>query len=213
MIKVVLADDHKIMLEGIANLLSQEEDIDIVATCANGNEVLEFLKTNDADLVLLDLDMPELNGMQCAEIIKKTDPELPVAILTMHQEKALIEKFISMGINGYLLKTTDKDELAQAIRSMAAGRDYFPSEITKILVAPSKEQLDVTQSPLLDNLTRREFEIIKQVASGATNKEIAADFNISPRTVDTHRTNLMTKLGLKNVADLVRFAFQNKLIK
>lgn len=211
MIKVVLADDHKIMLEGIANLLDSEEGIEVVATCSNGLEVIDFLENNPTDLVLLDLDMPKMNGLECAEHLKENSPNLPIAILTMHEEKALIEKFITMGVNGYLLKTTDKGELVQAIRTMADGRDYFPSAIAKILVSPEKTSRYITQSPLLEKLTRRELEIIKHVASGASNKEIAEELHISSRTVDTHRTNLMAKLELKNTADLVRFAFQNKL--
>lgn len=213
MINLVLADDHQIILDGISNLLSEEVDIEIIAECNNGEEVLTFLKSNQPDILLLDLDMPIMNGMECAEKVKAQYPDVKIAILTMHEEKALIQKFIALGVQGYFLKTIKKKELIHAIRTIDDGDEYFPSAVTKALVSPQKELVDVTQSPLLNDLTNRELEIIKLVASGSTNKEIGNQLHISPRTADTHRTNIMRKLELKNVADLVRFAFQNKLIK
>lgn len=212
MINIVLADDHQIIIDGISNLLTEEADIDIVAECNNGQEVLDCLKKSKPHLVLLDLDMPIMNGLECAQKARENYPDVKIAILTMHEEKALIQKFIALGVQGYFLKTIKKKELIHAIRTIADGEEYFPSAVTKALVSSEKEMIDVTQSPLLGNLTSRELEIIKLVAQGSTNKEIGDQLHISPRTADTHRSNLMRKLNLKNVADLVRFAFQNKLI-
>ncbi len=212
MINLILADDHHLIIDGITRLLEDEVDISIVATCSNGKEVLEILPKISIDILLLDLDMPIMNGLQCAEAVKQKYPEVKIAILTMHQEKALIQKFIEFGVVGYFLKTIQKDELIHAIKTIARGGDYFPSEVTKALLQKQSITPDVTQSPLLNELTKREIEIICLVAHGFSNNEIGGKLFISPRTVDTHRTNIMRKLDLHNVAEIVRFAFQNKLI-
>lgn len=212
MINLVLADDHQLIIDGISNLLENEVTMTIVATCNNGIEVLEQLPKHRVDLLLLDLDMPKMNGFQCAEEVQKRFPEIKIAILTMHQEKALIQKFIELGVKGYFLKTIAKDELVHAIKTISNGGDYFPADVTKALLKKQTIVPDVTQSPLISELTEREIEIIKAVSQGFSNKEIAEKLFISPRTADTHRTNIMRKLDLHNVAEMVRFAFQNKLV-
>ena len=213
MINLILADDHHLIIDGISKLLENEADINIVASCSNGKEVLEILPKTTIDVLLLDLDMPVMNGLQCAESVKKQYPEVKIAILTMHQEKALIQRFIEFGVEGYFLKTIQKDELIHAIKTIAAGGNYFPSDVTKALLQKQNIIPDVTQSPLLKELTRRETEIVSLVAQGFSNNEIGKKLFISPRTADTHRTNIMRKLDLHNVAEIVRFAFQNKLIE
>lgn len=213
MISVILADDHQIIIDGISNLLESEKDIAVIAHCNNGEEVLEKLPWLEADVLLLDLDMPKMNGLQCAEQVHKRFPNIKIAILTMHQEKALIEKFIELGVKGYFLKTIAKDELVFAVKTIASGGEYFPAAVTKALLKKQSLTPDVTQSPLLADLTKREIEIIRLVSRGFSNKEIGEKLFISPRTADTHRTNIMRKLDLHNVAEMVRFAFQNKLIE
>jgi len=212
MINLVLADDHHLIIDGITKLLEDEADINIVGCCCNGNEVLEILPKINVDVLMLDLDMPVMNGLQCAEIVKKQYPEVKIAILTMHQEKALIQRFIEFGVNGYFLKTIQKKELVRALIAIAGGSDYFPPDVTKALIQKQKFVSDLTQSPLLEELTNRELEIVRLVAQGFSNNEIGKKLFISPRTADTHRTNIMRKLNLHNVAEIVRFAFQNKLI-
>jgi len=213
MINVLLADDHQIIIDGISNLLEDEADIKVVAHCNNGLEVLDRLPNVNIDVLLLDLDMPLMNGFECAEQVQKRFPEVKIAILTMHQEKALIQKFIEFGVKGYFLKTIAKSELVHAIKTIAGGGEYFPSDVTKALIQKQVITPDITQSPLLSSLTEREVEIIRLVSQGFSNKEIADKLFISPRTADTHRTNIMRKLDLHNVAEMVRFAFQNKLIE
>jgi len=213
MINVLLADDHQIIIDGITNLLKNVPTIKVVGACNNGQEVLEKTPELEVDVLLLDLDMPVMNGLQCAKEVQKVFPEVKIAILTMHQEKALIQKFIEFGVKGYFLKTIDKDELVRAITAIAEGGEYFPSDVTKALLRKQNIEPNVLQSPLLAELTEREVEIIKLVSQGFSNKEIADKLFISPRTSDTHRTNIMRKLGLHNVAEMVRFAFQNKLVE
>ncbi len=213
MINILLADDHQLILDGITNLLQDEPDIQVVASCNNGVEVLSLLPDLTVDLLILDLDMPQMNGLQCAEEVQKKFPKVNIAILTMHEEKALIQKFIEFGVKGYFLKTIPKEELIHAIKTIANGGDYFPSDVTKALLQKSIIVPDVLQSPLLAELTEREIEIIRLVSQGLSTKEIGDQLFISPRTADTHRTNIMRKLDLHNVAEIVRFAFQNKLVE
>ncbi len=213
MINILLADDHQLIIDGITNLLKDEKDINVVGHCNNGVEVLESLPKLTVDVLLLDLDMPEMNGLECAEKVQNKFPTVKIAILTMHQEKALIQKFIELGVHGYFLKTIPKDELIHAIKTIANGGDYFPSDVTKALLQKPVIIPDVLQSPLLAELTEREIEIVKLISQGLSTKEIGEALFISPRTADTHRTNIMRKLDLHNVAEIVRFAFQNKLVE
>lgn len=213
MINIVLADDHQLIIDGISNLLENEIEINIVATCNNGVQVLDELPNHNVDVLLLDLDMPEMNGLQCAKEVLQRFSNVKIAILTMHYEKALIQKFIELGVKGYFLKTIQKDELIHAIKTIAKGGEYFPSDVTKALLQKQTITPSVTHSPLIASLTEREIEIIRLVSQGLSNKEIAEKLFISPRTADTHRTNVMKKLDLHNVAELVRFAFQNKIVE
>lgn len=211
MTRIILCDDHTIITDGISDLLSGEEDIDIVAVCHNGQEVLDQLLDADPDIVLLDIDMPIMNGFECAEVIMQRDPRIKIAMLTMHEEKAIIRRFIEIGVKGYFLKTIGKDELLRALRRISDGEDYFPSDVTKALLQEKKVTPDISLDPKLKNLSHREIEIIRHVAKGKSNKEVAEDLHISPRTVDTHRSNIMRKLDVHNVAGIIRFAFKNGL--
>lgn len=211
MIHLLLADDHTIIINGISKLLEDEEDIKIVGTCKNGQEVIEKLSILEVNVLLLDLDMPILNGLQCAEIVKQDYPDIKIAILTMHQEKALIQRFIEFGVKGYFLKTIVKKELLHAIRTIAEGGEYFPADVTKALVQNKVVSNLVPQSPLVKELTKREVEIITLISQGFSSTDIGKKIFISPRTVDTHRTNIMRKLDLHSVAEIVRFAFQNNM--
>ena len=207
MIRVLLADDHKLITEGISNLLEGVPDIVIVGTCRNGEEVLHKVKFLEVDIILLDIDMPILDGFECAKQLRAIHPEVKIAMLTMHEEKSLIKEFMNMGVLGYFLKTIDKTELIYAIQKIADGESYFTADVTNSLLN-SEENV----STVPDELSKREVEIIKLIANGLTNKEIANTLFISPRTVDTHRTNLMRKLEIHNVAGLVRFAFKHQLV-
>lgn len=213
MISIILADDHKIITDGISSLLEQESDMHIAAVFTNGRDVVHYIPDHPIDLIMLDIDMPHMNGIECAEWILNRNPSQNVAILTMHEEKALITKFIEMGIRGYFIKTIEKPELVQAIRTIHGGGEYFPASVTKALLAKKNTVIDVSINPIVNELSSRETEIIKLVAQGMSNKEIGEHLFISYRTVDTHRSNVMKKLNIHNIAGLVRFAFQNKLVE
>jgi DNA-binding NarL/FixJ family response regulator len=211
-IKLLLADDHPIITQGISNLLASESDIVIMGTCLNGWEVLETLRHTEVDLILMDIEMPELNGLDCAKKVLETYPDQKIAMLTMHREKSMIQQFLSMGVKGYFLKTIEKDELLLGIKMICKGGEYFPADVAKTLLEPEKPPQSMSQDPRIQELSTREIEILKHVAMGMSNKEIAEKLFISHRTVDTHRTNLMKKLEIHNIAGLVRFAFKNQLV-
>jgi DNA-binding NarL/FixJ family response regulator len=212
MIKLLIADDHPLMANGIKSLFVDEEEIEVVTTVSNGIEVIEVLKTIHIDVLLLDLDMPEMNGIDCAKVVVKDFPKVKIAILTMHEEKSLIKNLVEIGVSAYMLKTIPKKELLNAIDIIYNGGQYFNADITNVLLN-EKEKSNQKQDPLIDTLTKRESEIIKLIAQGNTNSQIGDQLYISPKTADVHRTNIMRKLDVHNVAGLVRFAFKNGLIE
>ncbi|NOU48888.1 MAG: response regulator transcription factor [Bacteroidales bacterium] len=210
--KIIIADDHKIIADGIKSMLAEVPDIEVIATVYNGIQVLEILGKISVDLILLDIDMPEMNGIDCAREVLKNYPDTKITILTMHYERALIKNFIEMGVHGYLLKTVPKEEFIHAINVILHGGEYFNADITRALLHEEKlKQSTFGLHPSLSLLSAREIEIIKLIASGMTNSQIGEKLFISPRTADVHRTNIMKKIDVHNVAGLIRFAFQNKL--
>jgi len=211
MIRILIADDHPIMADGIKNLFTGEKDFEVVTTVCNGIEVVEVLKSIKIDVLLLDIDMPGMDGIECAKIVKKEYPEVKIAILTMHEETSLIKSLVKQGVNAYMLKTIPKSELMNAIHIIYNGGQYFNADVTRALLNKKDKSIKET-NPLLATLTERENEIIQLVAEGFTNPQIGEKLFISPKTVDVHRTNLMRKLNVHNVAGLVRFAFQNGLM-
>jgi len=214
-IKILIADDHPLIAEGIKNTFANHSEYEVVCVANNGKEVLDFVKSNSVDIALLDINMPEMDGIQCAKILIKDFPTIKVAILSMHQEASLIRELIEVGVKGYMLKTTPSDELLIAVKSIYKGKEYFTSDVTKAILKNENTSSVFTplsqKSELVDLLTSRELEIIKYVTQGMTNSQIGEELYISPRTVDTHRTNIMKKIDVKNVASLIRFAFQNGL--
>lgn len=211
-IKVLLVDDHQIIIDGLQSLIENAEGIRVISQANNGREALGILKILDVDVVLMDIDMPVMNGLDAAKIIHENYEATKVIILSMHGEKALVKELIKMGVDGYLLKNASKDELLNAIKMVASGDRYFSSDVTvSLLNDETAYNKTLTKSGL--KLTAREIEILKLIAEGFTNKEIGEQLFISHRTVDTHRTNLMKKLNINNVAGLISFAIKNGIIQ
>lgn len=215
MIKVLLVDDHKIIRDGIKALINDSDHISICGECNNGLEVQEFIKHTEADIILMDVSMPEKNGIEATEEIIKDFPDMKILALTMHNQESYISKILKAGASGYVLKSTGEDELIKAIETIHSGETYFSSEVSEIMMAKfmkkpaSGYQYQTIVS--VEDLTTREREIIGLIADELTNNEIAEKLFISPRTVDTHRRNLLQKLGVKNTAGLVKFAIHHKL--
>ena len=205
-IKVLLVDDHQIIIDGLKSLLKNSDEINVVAEANNGREALRILDILEIDVVLMDIDMPVLNGIDTLKEIGKQSFGVKVIILSMHNEAGMIKSLMSIGANGYLLKSCTQEELIGAIRKVASGQSYFSTEVTLSLLNPAQSNQPT------ELLTDRETEIIKLIAEGFSNKEIGSKLFISHRTVDTHRTNLMKKLDVSNIAGLISYAIRNGLV-
>ena len=185
-IKIVLADDHQIVIDGLKLVLSSREDFNVIGEAANGLEVLDFLKNNKADVVVLDINMPEMDGIKCAKKIKATYPEVKVIILTMYAQKSFVEEIVKIGIDGCLLKNNTGKELSDAIARVQSGKSYY-DQIQNFSKEESKQNY---------TLSDREIEIIRKLGDGMTSSQIANELYISEHTVKTHRKNILKKLNM-----------------
>ncbi len=211
--KILLCDDHQLIIDGLKNILQDQPTITFAGEANDGAQALKILDVLAVDLVLMDIDMPGMNGLEATIQIKKTHPQTKVMILTMHDEPSLVRKIKDIGANGYMLKNADQEELLKAIDEVLSGKLHFPPEILNGAKPAREESFSLRPSDalLISQLTEREIEILKQIAEGLSNKEIGDKLFISHRTVDTHRTNLMKKLDVHNIAGLIRFAIRNNL--
>ena len=208
-IKLLLADDHQLVRKGFRALLEDLEFVEIVGEAANGKEVISLLRSGvRPQVALLDYEMPVMNGLEATLEIRRDYFGVKVIMLTMLQSKELVQEAVEKGVSGFLFKNTSLDELSDAIRRVAAGDTYFSSEVALTLLksAPNPD------TSLLDLLSERETEILKLVAQGLSSAEIGRQLFISPRTVDTHRNNIIHKLNVPGIAGLVQFAVRNKLL-
>jgi len=212
-ITVLLADDHRILREGIRSLLEKEPDIEVVAEASEGGEAVAKAQQLSPDLVLMDITMPGMNGLEATRQIKALKPGVKVLILTMHESNQYISQFLRSGASGYVLKDTAAQELVGAIRAVNQGDAFLYPSIARMLL---EEYLQKVQSGeergSYDGLTDREREVLRMVAEGKTNKEIADDLSLSVRTVQAHRANLMGKLHMHDRTELVRYAIRKGLI-
>jgi DNA-binding NarL/FixJ family response regulator len=208
MIKVAIADDHKMFCEGISTILSQNEDIHTYTCVEDGSVLLNFLKDNEVDVVLLDLNMLEIGGVEASKIILKKYPKVKIIIVSMYKKPMIIKNLLEMGVHGYVLKDSGGAVLAEAIRKVYQGEKYFDEEVKNTLMNQFTSQESIGQL----QLTPREIEILRLICKSLTSKEIADQLCISANTVETHRKNIMAKTGAVNSVALVRFAFENQLV-
>jgi len=208
--KIILADDHQLILDGLVKILSTLPGIEIVATANTGTDALKYLGLLKADLVITDVEMPGMNGIELLKAIRKQYPGVKVMMLTMYKEPALAREIMNLDTEGYILQTADQNEMLTAVSMILNGKKYFSPELTMNLV--NTEIKADPDKQLLAELTQREIEILTLIAQGFSNKQIAEKLFISPKTVDTHRTNMMNKLNIHNVAGITRFAIQNNLM-
>jgi DNA-binding NarL/FixJ family response regulator len=210
-LRVLLVDDHRIITDGLRILLEGAPDMDCVGACADGTEALEAITHLAVDVVLMDIDMPVMDGIAATERIKRDRPALKVIILSMHDEPAVVKRLMELGADGYLVKNCGREELLFAIRAVHAGQRHFAGSVVEGLVK-QQHTMD-TAKEVLKDLSEREVEVLAALAEGLGNKEIGERLFISPRTVDTHRTNLMKKLDIHNLAGLVRVAIKAGLVR
>ena len=213
-IKIMIVDDHQVVVEGLKTILKDIPEFKIVATASSGNEALGLAKKNSPDVVLMDISMPELNGIETTSRMHSENPGVKVIALTMHNDKGMINKMLMAGASGYVLKNTSQKELIEAIKKVSGGGKYFSSDITLTLIEKnSSHVIPVKDSMGKTELSDREIEVIKLIAQGYSSREIGEKLFISPRTADKHRTNVIQKLQVKNIADLVHYCMKNNLLE
>lgn len=210
MIRVLLADDHSIVRAGLRRLLEDAGDMEVVEA-ADGRQALKLVRDNPPDVVVMDISMPGLDGLEAIQRLREQQPGLPILVLTMHEEEQYVVRCLAAGARGYLTKRGAPEQLVNAIRKVLAGGRFLSDEVAEALavrVARGQEQ----QSPL-ESLSNRELQVLRSLALGQTNREIAQTYNLSVKTVDTYRFRLLKKLNLRNNAELSLFAMQQGLIQ
>ncbi|MCA9634846.1 MAG: response regulator transcription factor [Myxococcales bacterium] len=210
-IRVILAEDHTIVREGLRALLSAREDIDVIAEVGNGRAAVEAVATQSPDVIVMDLGMPELNGVDATRLIRERHPTTQVLILSMHSSEEYVRPAIRAGAAGYLVKGSGLGDLVAAIQALSRGQAFFSPAIAKILLQESQRPEGGREAPG-DGLTNRERQVLKLVAEGKSSPEIAELLSLSVKTVEGHRSRIMAKLDARNVAGMVRHAIKLGLV-
>ncbi|QHV97717.1 response regulator [Spirosoma endbachense] len=213
-IRVLLTDDHEIILDSLSLLLSRIEGVEVVGTLIDSRKVVDFLHVNDVDILLTDMDMPDLNGINLTLKVRQLFPNLKILMLTVSEDADNIREAFRAGISGYVMKKAGKAELEKALRTIARGEKYFSESVMTQLVALPVEPIRPTdEAPaLLTPLTDREIEIIRLVAQELSTNAIADTLFISPGTVETHRHNILRKLGVKNSIGIIKYALKHGIL-
>lgn len=208
-IRVMIADDHAVVREGIRTVLASTPDFEVVGEAANGTEALATALEVEPDVLVLDLTMPGMSGLEVAAKVRSERESIGVLILSMHDHPEYVLEAVRAGARGYVLKDAQPDELRAAVRAVHEGREYFhPNAAMQLNTALRDESDAARRRSRADQLTKREREVLVRIARGFTNKDIAAELGISPRTVETHRDSLARKLRMRSVADLTRFVLE-----
>jgi len=213
-IRILLVDDHQVVRSGLRMLLSNESDVEIVGEAGTAREALEAVKLLKPDVILMDIGLPDMSGIDATRAIKRTNPEVAVVALTIHEDEEYFFKMLEAGAGGYVPKRAAPEELLTAIRAAAAGGVYLYPSLAKLLVKDYLTQEHTSEAvKALDGLTEREQEVLRYLAEGVANDEIANALVISNKTVARHRENIMQKLGLHSRSELVRYAIRKGIIK
>lgn len=213
MIRVLVADDHGVVRKGVRFLLQQERDIEVIAEAEDGRDAVRIAIEKKPDVLIIDIAMPHLNGLDAAAQLAKAAPSTSVIILSMHSDEEFLIRALNAGARGYLLKDSAEPDLVRAVRSVVQGKTFFSPEIAHMLLEDYMRRLQ--QEGLQDSyglLTGREREVLQLLAEGKSNKEVATILDLSLNTVETHRNNFMRKLGLHNTAEIVMYAMRKHII-
>jgi two-component system response regulator NreC len=203
-VRVMLADDHQMMREGLRAFVSRQTDMEVVAEADNGNTTVASAQEVQPDVLVMDVSMPEVNGLRATEILHESHPSIKVLILTRHTDRGYLQQLLRAGARGYLLKQSGSEELVRAIRAVAGGQSYLDPLVTEQVVGVVSDT-STHSAPSRTNLSNREEEVLRLVAWGLVSRQIAARLNISIKTVDSHKANAMSKLGMTNRLDIVRY--------
>ncbi|MBO0932468.1 response regulator [Fibrella aquatilis] len=208
--RILIADNHQLFLDGLRMLLDRIDTCEVVGDAKNGREVLDFLAENQVDCVLIDVEMPELNGIEATQIIKRQWPDVRVLAISMMGDYTTVQQMLKAGADGYLLKDMGKAELVRALESVAVGRIFISPALSPVLVHGVAER-PINRQAYAEPLTRREREIMLLILDGLTNEQMALKLCLSRTTIDTHRKHIMGKTGCKNSAALVRYALERNM--
>jgi DNA-binding NarL/FixJ family response regulator len=212
-VKVIITEDHMILRQGLRMLLSEDPEIEVIGEAGNGVELMELLAQMPADVVLMDINMPEMDGFEATQHVTAEYPETKVIALSMLNSLPYVHKIMSCGASGYMLKTTGKDELRSAIKLVAGGTNYICSELSISILSNTMSPV-AARNQIVEQvgLSKREVEVLALIAEGFTNAEIADKLFTSKRTIETHRQNILEKTGAKNTANLIKYAIGHKII-
>lgn len=205
-LRVILADDHQMMRDGLRLLINSQADMEVVGEAENGQAAVVLAQDLQPDVVVMDISMPEMNGLKATQSLKRTCPNISILTLTRHTDDGYLQQLLQSGSSGYILKQSASEELIRAIRQIAAGHVYLDPAVTEEVIGNIFAVRHLRGSTVGKNLSSREEEVLRLVAWGFLSKEIAARLQISIKTVDAHKTNAMTKLGMKSRIDIVRYA-------
>lgn len=209
-IKILIADDHKVVREGLRTLIEKQPGMEVIAEAENGRKALKLIKKLSPDIALMDIAMPDLNGIEATRQIVAEAPSTKVIALSMHSDRQFVTRMMSAGASGYLLKDCAFEEVARAIRSVMARQIYLSPEIVSIVVKAFLRRSEPSDS-MLSVMSPREREVLQLIAEGKTTKQIALRLHISAKTVDTHRRNIMDKLDIHSIAELTKYAIREGL--
>lgn len=209
-LKILIVDDHQILLDGIESMLQGVGDFKVVGKCSDGNLALNFLQNNQVDILLTDLYMPKMTGIELTQKVKKSFPEIKVLALSVSYDVSIVHDLIDAGIAGFIIKTIGRDELIEAIKQIAKGNIYFSREVSNEILRSLSNRTENEEETY--HLTERELEIVKLIAGEFSNAEIAKKLCISERTVETHRKNIYRKTSTKTIVGLIKYAVERKLI-
>ena len=205
-LRIILAEDHETIRDGLKLLVNSRSDMEVVGEADNGRTALQLAEEFSPDVVVMDISMPELNGLQATKKLKDKSPQVKVLILTRHSEPGYLQELLQAGASGYVLKQSKSEELIRAILAVAAGQTYLDPAVTERAVTQLRESGQVPNKAPNANLTAREADVLRLIALGYVNKEVAARLNLSIKTVEAHKSNAMNKMGMKSRVDIVRYA-------
>lgn len=208
MIRLIITDDHPVIRDGIKAILEKEKDIKLIAEVGSGNDLLELLKTTTADVILIDINMPGITGIETTKIVNDKYPEIKLITFSQYDEKRFVKQALKSGASGYMLKNTPADEFVRAIKMVHQGGLYLSKDLPNVFANKPKPRSNY----LFPHLTQRENDVLEQICQEKNTQEIADTLFISYNTVETHRSNLLLKVGVKNTAGLVKWAVENEVV-
>jgi DNA-binding NarL/FixJ family response regulator len=212
MINILIADDHTMFVDGIESILKDERGMKVVGRCYNGADVIDFIAHNDVNIVLLDVNLPDISGIEVCKKITEKYKNIKVLAISMYNEESYVSEIVNNGAIGYILKNTGREELLTAIKTVFKGENFFSREVSETIMKATINRKNAEKSPQLPKLSRREKEILKMIIDGDSTQQIADSLFISIKTVESHRSNLLAKFNARNSTALVKIVMENGLL-